>query len=146
MPAIRIRPLPDGERGPLGGPFAIEGVAESASAQDDRIQGAGIQDAGMQDAAADAQAVVATVVEFGRWISRGMTYYQNKGGIEDSSLFKSFAAECFEELARDSPEAAAFLTGLTVICGTLPASLKEDPAWLLHRAILASLPGIRFVE
>jgi hypothetical protein len=137
MPAIRIRPLPDGGRGPLGGPFTIErAAAESVSARY----------AGIQDASVDAQAVVATVVEFGRWISQGMTYYQNKGGIEDSSLFKSFAAECFEELVRDSPEAAALLTGLTVICEGLPASLREDPMWLLHRAILASLPGVRFVE
>jgi hypothetical protein len=127
MPVIRIRPLPDGGRGPLGGAFAVE----SAAAEGD---------------GADPQAVVATVVEFGCWISRGMTYYQNKGGIEDSSLFKSFTAECFEELARDSPEAAAHLTGLTVICSDLPKSLREDPMWLLHRAILASLPGVRFVE
>jgi hypothetical protein len=85
-----------------------------------------------------ADEVVATVVAFGRWISQGMTYYQNKGGFEDSSLFKSFTAECFEELTRDSPESAAHLTGLTVICSGLPDGL--------HRAILASLPGVRFVE
>jgi hypothetical protein len=132
MSAIRIRPLPDGGHGPLGGPFIIE----SATAEK--------QDAGAEDA--HAQAVVATVVEFGRWISQGMTYYQNKGGIEDSSLFKSFTAECFEELVRDSPDTAALLTGLTVICDGLPASLREDPMWLLHRAVLASLPGVRFVE
>jgi hypothetical protein len=125
MPAIRIRPLPDGGRGPLGGPFTVESDGAGDDAQ---------------------AAVVATVVEFGRWISRGMTYYENKGGIEDSSLFKSFTAECFEELTRDSPEAAACLTGLTVICSGLPSSLRDDPVWLLHRAILASLPGVRFVE
>jgi hypothetical protein len=133
MPAIRIRPLPDGGRGPLGGPFTVESAAAEGADED--------------SAGTDSQsAVVATVVEFGRWISRGMTYYENKGGIEDSSLFKSFAAECFEELSRDSPEAAADLTGLTVICSDLPKSLKDDPMWLLQRAILASLPGVRFVE
>jgi hypothetical protein len=128
MPAIRIRPLPDGGRGPFGGPFTVE--SDAADGAGDDAQGA----------------VVATVVEFGRWISRGMTYYQNKGGIADSSLFKSFTAECFEELARDSPEAAACLTGLTVVCSDLPERLRDDPVWLLHRAILASLPGVRFVE
>jgi hypothetical protein len=128
MPAIRIRPLPAGGRGPLGGAFTVESAAT-------------------EGAEADPEgAAVATVVAFGHWISQGMTYYQNKGGIEDSSLFKSFAAECFEELTRDSPEAAEHLTGLTVICSDLPAGLRQDPMWLLQRAILASLPGVRFVE
>ena len=133
MPAIKICPLPDGGLGPLGGPFAFENVA-------DDLQASGAQGTGPGDD------VVATIVQFSRWISRGMSYYQNKGGIEESSLFKSFTAECFEELARDSPEAAAVLTGLTVICSDLPESLREDPMWQLHRAILASLPGVRFVE
>jgi hypothetical protein len=124
MPAIRIVPLPAGGRGPLGGAFTVAGDA----AEDDAAEAA------------------ATVVDFCRWISRGMTYYDNKGGIEDSSLFKSFAAECFEELSRDRPEAAAVLTGLTVICHDLPESLRSDPTWLLQRAILASLPGVRFAE
>jgi hypothetical protein len=135
MPAIRIRPLPDGGRGPLGGPFTVESVtAETAVAGDSPDRGQAPEE------------VVATVVDFGRWISRGMTYYDNKGGLEDSSLFKSFTAECFEELSRDSPDAAACLTGLTVICSDLPESLRDDPTWLLHRAILASLPGVCFVE
>jgi hypothetical protein len=98
MPAVKICPLPDGGLGPLGGPFTVE------------------------SADADPQgAVAATVVQFGRWISRGMSYYQNKGGIEDSSLFKSFTAECFEELSRDDPDSAACLTDLTVICSGSPA-------------------------
>ena len=128
MPAIRIRALPDGGRGPLGGAFTVESAA---------VEG---------PAAGHSPSVVATVVAFGCWISQGMTYYQNKGGIADSSLFKSFTAECFEELTRDSSEAAAHLTGLTVICSDLPESVSRDPMWLLHRAILASLPGVRFVE
>jgi hypothetical protein len=128
MPAIKICPLPDGSLGPLGGPFTIER-------------------AGSGSAEVDSQAdVITTVLQFGRWIARGMTYYQNKGGIEDSSLFKSFAAECFEELTRDAPEAAAHLTDLTVICSGLPAAVAEDAVWRLHHAILATLPGVRFVE
>jgi hypothetical protein len=123
MPAIRISALLDGGLGPLGGPFTVESA----------------------DADPESPAVAA-VVQFGRWISGGMSYYQNKGGIEDSSLFKSFAAECFEELARDAPEEAAHLAGLTVICSGLPATVADDPLWRLHRAILATLPGVRFVE
>lgn len=123
MTAVKIRPLPDGGLGPLGGSFTIESI----------------------DGDPDG-AVIATIVQFARWISRGMSYYQNKGGIEDSSLFKSFTAECFEELIRDAPEAAAHLTGLTIICTALPAAVADDPVWRLHRAVLARLPGVRFVE
>jgi hypothetical protein len=140
MPAIRIRPLPDGDRGPLGGPFIVESVTVESAA----VESAAAGDS--PDRGESPEEVVATVVDFGRWISRGMTYYDNKGGFEDSSLFKSFTAECFEELSRDNPEAAACLTGLTVICSDLPESLRDDPTWLLHRAILASLPGVRFVK
>jgi hypothetical protein len=123
MPAVRICPLPHGGLGPLGGAFIVESLE------------------------ADPQSpVVSAVVQFGRWISRGMSYYQNRGGVEDSSLFKSFTIECFEELERDNPETAALLTDLTVVCDGLPAGLKEDPMWRLHRAILATLPGVRFVE
>jgi hypothetical protein len=148
MAAVKIRPLPDGRLGPLGGPFAVENVdAESAGTDPQAVfsevtssPSAGLPDAGPQDD------VAAAAVQFGRWISRAMTYYQNRGGVEDSSQFRSFAVECFEELARDAPEEASLLTGLTVICGGLPAAVTEDPVWRLHRAILATLPGVRFVE
>jgi hypothetical protein len=148
MPAVRICPLPDGVLGPLGGSFTIESVnAESAGVDP---EASGLQAAGPEPAvhreASPIDDVAATVVQFGRWISRGMSYYQNKGGIEDSSLFKSFAAECFEELTRDAPEAALQLTGLAVICSGLPAAVTNDPIWRLHRALLATLPGVRFVE
>jgi hypothetical protein len=148
MPAVRICPLPGDGLGPLGGPFTVESVTESAGA-DPQAAGAsvaGLEAAGPPRDSGPQDDVVATVVQFGRWISRGMSYYQNKGGIEDSSLFKSFAAECFEELTRDAPEAAAQLTGLTVICRELAAAVADDPTWRLHRAILATLPGVRFVE
>jgi hypothetical protein len=140
MPAIRIRPLPDGGRGPLGGPFTVESVTVESVTVETVVAGDPF------DEGESLEEVAATVIDFGRWISRGMTYYDNKGGFEDSSLFKSFTAECFDELSRDSPEAAACLTGLTVICSDLPESLRGDPTWLLHRAILASLPGVRFVD
>jgi hypothetical protein len=54
--------------------------------------------------------------------------------------------ECFEELSHDDPQAAEGLTGLVVNCFDLPARLREDPMWRLHRAILATLPGVTFME
>jgi hypothetical protein len=142
MPVVKICPLPANSLGPLGGPFTVESVEGTASIEGVKLESesVGDADAGPQDN------VAATVVQFARWISRGMTYYQNKGGIEDSSLFKSFAVECFEELARDAPEAAGHLSGLIVMCNGLPSSVTDDPIWRLHRAILATLPGVRFVE
>lgn len=122
MATIKIRALEDGGSGPLLGPFTIE---------------AGEGHGGL---------VAASVVSFNRWVAGGMTFYQSKGGIENSSLFKSYAMECFEELASEDPEAAARLTDLVVVCSGLPASLQADLMWQLHRAILASLPGVRFIE
>jgi hypothetical protein len=153
MPAVRICPLPGGNLGPLGGSFTVENVNTESAEADPRVVSseASGPEADHREAAGPRDAspiddVAATVVQFGRWISRGMSYYQNKGGIEDSSLFKSFAAECFEELTRDAPEAAVQLTGLTVICNELPAAITDDPMWRLQRSILATLPGVRFVE
>ena len=123
MATIKIRALEDGGSGPLLGPFTIEA------------------DEGSGDGP-----VAASVVSFNRWVAGGMTFYQSKGGIENSSLFKSYAMECFEELAGEDPEAAARLTDLVVVCSGLPASLQDDLMWQLHRAILASLPGVRFIE
>lgn len=123
MATIKIRAIEDGRIGPLLGPFAIEG-GES-----------------------DADGLIASsVVRFNRWVAGGMTFYESKGGIENSSLFKSYTIECFEELLRDAPEDAAKLTDLVIVCRDLPDSLRTDKLWLLHRAILASLPGVRFVE
>ncbi len=90
MAAIRIRTLPDGEIGPFGGPFAVEWCGGDPK-------------------------TVASVVQFVQWVAGGMSWYGNKGGLEDSSLFKSYTAECFEELARDLPEVASHLTGLVVV-------------------------------
>lgn len=123
MPAIKIRAIGDGGLGLLGGPFAIESCEEDQQSL-----------------------VVSTVVHFNRWVSDGVSHYRSKGGVEQSSLFKSFTRECFEELTQDNPEAAAALTDLMVICSELPAGLRDDRIWLLHRAILATLPGVSFVE
>jgi hypothetical protein len=32
------------------------------------------------------------------------------------------------------------------MCEGLPPTVADDPMWRLHRAILATLPGVRFVE
>lgn len=122
MAAIRISAIEGGRIGPLLGPFTIE--------SDDDKQGA----------------LVDSVVRFNRWVASRMTFYKSKGGIENSSLFKSYTMECFEELASDDPETAASLTDLVVDCAGLPASLEADAMWRMHRAILASLPGVTFVE
>ena len=122
MATIKICATENGGSGPLLGPFTIE-------------------------AGEDGDGLAASsVVSFNRWVAGGMTFYQSKGGIENSSLFKSYAMECFEELASEDPAAAARLTDLVVACGGLPASVEADLMWQLHRAILASLPGVRFVE
>jgi hypothetical protein len=115
MPVIRISPTSDDSLGLLDGPFTIE-----------------VGDADPQSP------VVPNVVQFVRWVASGMSFYGSAGGVENSSLFKSYAAECFEELTREHPAVAADLTNLVVICDGLPASLAQDQTWRLHRAILAT--------
>ncbi len=123
MPTIRICVVPGGAIGPLGGPFTIE-----------------------SDDLDPRSPLVSSIVQFGRWVIGGMSSYGNSGGIEASSLFKSFASECFDELASENPEIAAHLIDLVVICNELPAGLRNDCMWRLCRAILATLPGVSFVE
>ena len=123
MAAIRIRALPEGSMGPLWGAFTVESAEEDADG-----------------------AVASSVVAFGRWVIGGMSAYRSKGGVEESSLFKSYTMECFDELRSETPEMAARLTGLVVLCGELPAELDADAMWRLSRAILATLPDVRFIE
>lgn len=123
MPAIRVRPTVDGRIGPLDGPFTIESDEADPQGQ-----------------------TVAVVVQFARWVRRGLSSYNNKGGLEDSSLFKSFVGECYAELAIDNPDAAASLTNLVVNCADMPEPLKGDRMWRLHRAIFASLPGSQILD
>lgn len=123
MAAIRICALPEGSMGPLWGAFTVE------SAEGD-VDGT----------------AASSVVAFGRWVIGGMSAYRSKGGVEESSLFKSYTMECLEEIRTEAPEMAAHLTGLVVLCGTLPAELDADAMWRLSRAILATLPDVSFVE
>ncbi len=120
MATIFVQPTEGGRFGPLDGPFTILCDPEAAS-------------------------VVASVIVFARTVSRGISFYNNKGGFADSSLFKSFANECFAELESDDPPSAALLTNLVVDCRDLDAAIHQDKIWQLHRAILATLPGVQFL-
>lgn len=120
---ISIRAMAGGRFGPLDGPFAI--LAEPDDQQNP---------------------IVETVIFFARHVAAGISFYKNKGGFADSSLFKSFAAECFAELESDDPQSAALLSDLIVDCRTLKDDIRDDKIWQLHRAILATLPGVRFLE
>ena len=121
MATIFVRPTEGGRFGPLDGPFTI--LAEP-----------------------DDLPIDAIVIVFARHVSGGMSFYNSKGGFAESSLFKSFAAECFAELESDDPSSAALLTDLVVDCRSLDAAIREDKIWQLHRAILATLPGVRFLD
>lgn len=120
---IAILATEGGRCGPLDGPFTLSVAAAEAPAQ-----------------------LIDAVIGFARHVAGGMSFYNNKTGFADSSLFKSFAAECFAELDDEAPEAAALLRNLTVDCRALPAELDNDKMWQLHRAILATLPGVRFLD
>ncbi len=100
LPTIRIRYALGGGTGVYGGPFVIEGA--KAERQD---------------------ATGALVTQFCNWVLGHMSFYGNKGSVEQSSLFKCVTMECFVELTNENPEAASALVGLTVIGGGLPAAL-----------------------
>ncbi len=121
MATISIRATEGGRFGPLDGPFTL--VAEPDDPQNP---------------------IVETVVGFARHVASGISFYNNKTGFADSSLFKSFAAECFAELASDDPQSAALLSDLVVDCRAVQDHIRDDKIWQLHRAILATLPGVRF--
>ena len=121
MTTIFVRPTEGGRFGPLDGPFTILAEPEDAP-------------------------VAAIVIAFARHVSGGISFYNNKGGFADSSLFKSFASECFVELESDDPPSASLLSNLVVDCRDLDAAIHKDKIWQLHRAILATLPGVCFLE
>jgi hypothetical protein len=120
MARISVIPTQDGKFGPLNGPFILV-------------------DDGASSAAIDA------LVHFVRIVSNGVSIY-NKNEMEVSSLLKSYALECFEELQSDEPDLAIMLENLRVDCSALPEPLKQHPIWKMDRAILRALPGIEFVD
>lgn len=118
-----IHPLVDQSFGPLDGPFAL--AAEPSDAQDE---------------------IIAVAIGFARQVAGGISFYNNKTGFADSSLFKSFAAECFAELEMEEPQSAALLRDLVIDCRALGEAIGKDRIWQLHRAILATPPGVRFLD
>jgi hypothetical protein len=108
----------NGSLGPWNGPFTI-GAAD-------------------RDLLNVVSAYVMTVVN-------GVSSY-NKKAWEESSLLRSYAAECFEDLCGDNPDAGALLKNIEVDLSNMPMALREQAMWKLHRAILACLPGVMFVE
>ncbi len=115
---LGIVDIPNGTLGPWNGPFTIE--AEDG------------------DFAQVVSAYVMTVVN-------GVSSY-NKKAWEESSLLRSYAVECFEEIKSDHPDACALLENIEIDLSHMPAALRDHAMWKLHRAILACLPGIRFIE
>lgn len=121
MARISVCPTEGKKFGPLDGPFTLFGEADDPE-------------------------IDMIVIAFARQVSGGMSFYNNQAGFAESSLFKSFAVECFEELKSDDPQSAALLTDLTVDCRSLDDEIHADKIWQLHRAILATLPGVRFLD
>jgi hypothetical protein len=74
----------------------------------------------------------------------GVSSY-NKNAWEQSSLLRSYAVECFEEIRDETPEAGALLENMEVDLSQV-AALHEHAMWKLHRAILTCLPGTRFID
>ncbi|WP_020176070.1 hypothetical protein [Methyloferula stellata] len=118
MARLIIVETENGTLGPWNGPFTIE--AEDL------------------DLPHVVTAYVMTVVN-------GVSSY-NKKAWEESSLLRSYAVECFEEIREDAPEAGQLLENLEVDLSRMPAPLREHAMWKLHRAILACLPGMTFIE
>jgi len=121
MAVIVIRPTAGGSFGPLDGPFTLVAEPEDATLE-------------------------AIVISFARQVSSGMSFYNNQAGFAESSLFKSYAAECFAELEDDDPASAARLGSLTLDCRSLDEKIRANKMWQLHRAILATLPDVRFLD
>jgi hypothetical protein len=109
--------------GPLDGPFTLHAAPDAAQTP-----------------------LVEAVIFFSRHVAAGISFYNNQTGFADSSLFKSFAGECYAELECEDPASAVLLRDLTVDCRDLNETIRTDKSWQLHRAILATLPGVRFLE
>jgi hypothetical protein len=118
MGRIIIVDIAPGTLGPWNGPFSLE----------------------------DPQSELAQVVSgYVMKVVAGVSSY-NKKAWEESSLLRSYAVECFEEIREETPEAAALLENLQVDLTGLSTHLREHAIWTLSRAILGCLPGICFIE
>ncbi len=117
MPRLIIVETEGGALGPWNGPFTIE--------------------ADHPDLPQVASAYVMMVVN-------GVSAY-NKNEWEQSSLLRSYAVECFEEIRDDNPDAGTLLENIEVDVSRMPEALRSHPMWKLNRAILSCLPGISFI-
>jgi len=117
LPRLIIVATEGGLLGPWNGPFTIE-------ADDPDF----------------AQVVSAYVM----MVVNGVSSY-NKNEWEQSSLLRSYAVECFEEIRDDNPSAGALLENIEVDVSHMPDALRVHPIWKLSRAILSCLPGISFI-
>jgi hypothetical protein len=77
-------------------------------------------------------------------VVNGVSAY-NKNEWEQSSLLRSYAVECFEEIRDENPPAGNLLENIEVDISQMPDTLRTHPMWKLSRAILACLPGISFI-
>ncbi len=107
----------DGRLGPWNGPFNI---------------------------AADPPDLMQIATAYVTMVVGGVSSY-NKKAWEESSLLRSYAVECFEEIAAENPEAGTLLENIEVDLRGMPEPLREHAMWKLHRAILGCLPGISFI-
>ncbi len=117
MVRLTIIETKDGRLGPWNGPFSLE---------------------------ADPPDVLQVVTAYVMMVVGGVSSY-NKKAWEESSLLRSYAVECFEEIAAENPEAGSLLENIEVDLRGMSEPLREHAMWRLHRAILGCLPGIHFI-
>lgn len=118
MARLIIIDTQDGLLGPWNGPFTIE---------------------------SDDANLPHVVTAYVMMVVAGVSSY-NKNAWEQSSLLRSYAVECFEEIRDENPEAGSLLEHIELDLSGASASLHEHPMWKLHRAILGCLPGVSFID
>jgi hypothetical protein len=94
---------------------------------------------------ADDPDVAQVVSAYVTMVVSGVSSY-NKNEWEQSSLLRSYAVECFEEIRDDNPPAGALLENIEVDVSRMPVALRNHPIWKLDRAILSCLPRVSFIE
>jgi len=127
MKKILVTALEDGKIGPLLGPFTF---ALDQSDGNDTIKD---------------EETLEILASFVARVASGVSAY-NKNDMEASSNLKSYALECFDDLKMEFPGLAALIEGLCIDCSPLPASIKEHPIFRLDRAIMRTLPRVRFID
>ena len=78
-------------------------------------------------------------------VVNGVSSY-NKKSWEKFSSAALLRGRMFRKIQSDHPDAGALLENIEIDLSHMPAALREHAMWKLHRAILACLPGMRFIE